>query len=83
MEIVVVFFEFVGPWTFNNGQERERELASPQTNSQRGIFIEKIRVGKDLVRTGRISDQSNPQSWPFGCPVFLLLKSLHPDVRSE
>ena len=24
-----------------------------------------------------------PQSWPFGLPVILLLKSLHPDVRFE
>ena len=64
------------------GRERERELP-PQMTAQRGLFIELFRVGEDPVRTGRISDRYNPQSWPFGLPVPLLLRSLHPDVRFE
>ena len=65
--------------SFNNGGGRER-ASSSSMNSKRGVFIGKVRVGEDLVRTGRISDCYNPQSWPFGLLVPLLLRSLHPKV---
>ena len=47
------------------------------------LFVEFFRVGVDPVRTGRISDRYNPQYWPFGLPVPLLLRFFHPDVRFE
>ena len=63
--------------------ERRRELLSFLFNRKWPLFIEEVRVGEDLVRTGRISDRNNPQSWPFGLPTPLLLKSFHPDVQFE
>ena len=63
--------------------ERERESFLFQMKAQSPLFIEFFRVGEDPVQTGRISDCYNPQSWPFGLPVPLLLRSLHPDVQFE
>ena len=70
--------------------ERERELLQSLERASffkmqhpSPLFIEFFRVGEDPVQTGRISDCCNPQSWPFGLPVLLLLRSLHPDVRFD
>ena len=68
--------------SFNNGGEGERASSSLMT-AKWVLFIEDFRVGEDPVRTGRISDRYNPQSWPFNLLVPLLLRSLHPDVRLE
>ena len=70
--------------SFNNGGERERERASYSSlHSKWPLFIEEVRVGEDPVRTGRVSDYYNPQSWSFGLLVPFLFRSLHPDVRFE
>ena len=77
------FLDLGGSTTVDRERERERERFFLSINSQRGVFIEKIRVEEDPVRTGRVSNYYNPQSWQFGLLVLLLLKSLHPDVRFE
>ena len=61
-------------------REKEKESFFFFLHSKWGVFIEKIRVGEDPVRTGRVSDCYNSQSWSFGLLVLLLLKSLHPDL---
>ena len=69
--------------SFNNGEGRERASSSSSLHSKWVLFIEEIRVGEDAMRTGRVSDCYNSQSWSFGLPVLFLLRSLHPNVRFE
>ena len=64
-------------------RERERESFFFKMDNQWVLFIEKVRVGVDPVRTGHVSDCYNSRSWLFGLPTPLLLKSLHPDVQFE
>ena len=73
-----------GAWREFQQWWRERERASSSSlHSKWGVFIGKTRVGEDPVRTVRVSDCYNTQSWPFGLSVLLLFRSLHLDVRFE
>ena len=63
--------------------ERERGSFIFSLHSKFPLFIEEVRFEEDPVRTGRIFNCYNPQSWPVGLPVLLLLRSLHPDIRFE
>ena len=72
-------------WSFERASmgEREREGFFLLNDSPKPSIYRVLRVGEDPVRMGRISDCYNPQSWSFGLPVLLLLRSLHPDTRFE
>ena len=81
--VFLVFWTFQALTMSESEKERERESFFLISIAHGVLFIEKIRVGEDSVRMGRILDRYNPRTWPFGCPMLQLLRSSHPDVRFE
>ena len=80
MEMIFYFFGALRELQW--GRERERASFSFVQHPS-PLFIEIFRVGEDPARTRCVSDCYNPQSWPFGLPVLLLLRSFRPDTRFE